>query len=1152
VSTRWTSILASLAPRYRGVFLPLALAGLLPLFAIDLCRADTTVWGEIDAAYSVWTLSGSPYHISGSARTAAGVTIQVQPGVVVDGGVFTGSLTATNATFSNTSLSGSITLVFSSMNGTSVTTSSGSISNCVFRGAGLAVQGSVPVSGTTVVGATGAGINTSSTGPITGCQVRSNGIGIQLSSVVPDLTGTTFDGNTNLDVRIWNGDYEGNLSLRAQDGVKKVEFLNDSGSYVTWKQGLLSLHGPITASGGYDQMLYVGNGGRLEADGVTFLNGVYANAQSNAVVVLSNCVMQTARHGLRLDNAWARLDNTTISSPSTTLWNGVTAGAGASLDMRNCVITNFKNGIVTASTNAVVRESQFFGTPNAVILNAGKAAITNCLFSSNTYCVIAYTGTTSCDVHQCAFVQCSYQAVYADGPVWTDARQNWWGHKTGPSSIATGLGAHVTDHVHYDPWLTNPPAFMSVSPVALDFGETETQLTFDVWNFGITNMDYQCATPAAWVSSIAPPSATSTNSADRHTHTVTINRSLLVPGTNTATLTVTSAQAINSPKTIQLRAVALPPGALCVIINPLGALDAGAMWTCTAASGWHSNGITVYGIPPGPTTVDFKDVIGWLRPSNIIVTIASAQTSSVTAFYQEVLDPWPFYLPLRGVNLAGLDFGDSRITATDVLNPEALITKLTNHTDPVSEYLWTHLSSETNVLLYTNVSWMRVDALVNALNAIVDGPNIYDDQRFAGIAKSSETTNRLQEFPPAMSRRLNRLLLHDAYTNELNNDHHLPGDFGTNYKTPTFCEVDYFVSRGMNVIRLPFLWERVQRSLNADLDPQELGRLQDLVNYATARGAHVILDPHNYARYNGNRIGTTDAPISAFAGLWSKLATHFMANDYVIFGLMNEPTQIETSVWKDAANAAIAAIRATGARNLILVPGAAWSGAATWCGPIDPTNGYSDLNSNVMQDIIDNVGPYAFEVHQYLDGHGGSTPYCVDSASAVGLLVAFTDWCRANHKNAFLGEFGGSANTQCCISLNAVLTYMCANSDVWLGWTYWAAGPDWGDYILSIEPSNFTNGICAQQASDRTQMAQVLRNFLPTPKHYTTIQSADHVQVRALDGYSYQVESSTNLASGSWQATGDPFTGTGSLTNVATGPATNSQQFYRIRIDRSP
>jgi len=33
------------------------------------------------------------------------------------------------------------------------------------------------------------------------------------------------------------------------------------------------------------------------------------------------------------------------------------------------------------------------------------------------------------------------------------------------------------------------------------------------------------------------------------------------------------------------------------------------------------------------------------------------------------------------------------------------------------------------------------------------------------------------------------------------------------------------------------------------------------------------------------------------------------------------------------------------------------------------------------------------------------------------------------------------------------LSYMASNSDVWVGWTWWAAGPWWGSYMFSVEPS---------------------------------------------------------------------------------------------------
>ena len=38
----------------------------------------------------------------------------------------------------------------------------------------------------------------------------------------------------------------------------------------------------------------------------------------------------------------------------------------------------------------------------------------------------------------------------------------------------------------------------------------------------------------------------------------------------------------------------------------------------------------------------------------------------------------------------------------------------------------------------------------------------------------------------------------------------LPGVFNTHYRYPTEEEVDYFVSKGMNMMRICFQWERIQ------------------------------------------------------------------------------------------------------------------------------------------------------------------------------------------------------------------------------------------------------------------------------------------------------------------------------------------------------
>ena len=75
---------------------------------------------------------------------------------------------------------------------------------------------------------------------------------------------------------------------------------------------------------------------------------------------------------------------------------------------------------------------------------------------------------------------------------------------------------------------------------------------------------------------------------------------------------------------------------------------------------------------------------------------------------------------------------------------------------------------------------------------------------------------------------------------------------------------------------------------------------------------------------------------------------------------------------------------------------------------------------------------------------------------------------RQNNKRGFLGEFGSATDATSLAALDDILNYVDANSDVWLGWTYWAAGPWWGNYFMSIEPEN---------GNDRLQMSVLLQHL---------------------------------------------------------------------------
>lgn len=297
----------------------------------------------------------------------------------------------------------------------------------------------------------------------------------------------------------------------------------------------------------------------------------------------------------------------------------------------------------------------------------------------------------------------------------------------------------------------------------------------------------------------------------------------------------------------------------------------------------------------------------------------------------------------------------------------------------------------------------------------------------------------------------------------------IPGVPNRDYFYPKPATIDYFASKGMNVIRLPFRWERIQPSLNGALDSAELHRLADVVRRAEADGLFIILDVHNYAAYRGAVIGSADVPIPAFADLWRRVAGRFRSEPQVGFGLMNEPKGLMTETWFAAANAAIAKIRAAGAKNLIFVPGNGFTGAHSWY-----SKSYGTPNAVVMQGVNDPQNNYVYEVHQYLDSnYSGTHPDCKSTTVGVATLVAFNEWLRQHQKRGFLGEFGAGRDAICRTALDNMLGFIDKNRDVWLGWTYWAGGAWPPRYFTSVQP---VNGV------DTPQMTVLMNHVVRAPQ----------------------------------------------------------------------
>lgn len=278
----------------------------------------------------------------------------------------------------------------------------------------------------------------------------------------------------------------------------------------------------------------------------------------------------------------------------------------------------------------------------------------------------------------------------------------------------------------------------------------------------------------------------------------------------------------------------------------------------------------------------------------------------------------------------------------------------------------------------------------------------------------------------------------------------VPGKVDTDYTYPGEAAIQRLGRLGMSTVRLPFRWERIQPALNGPLDIMELARLDQTVRRLEEAGLVAILDLHNFGYYAGKQLGSPALPAAALADVWGRLATHYRDRPRLVFSLMNEPYDIHSANWATIQNAAIAAIRKAGAKQLLLVTGTAYGGAHSWTSDLPVGNNGRDLLG-----VIDPLDRYAYDFHQYLDAdYSGRAPECSAAARALKAIDDVTAWLEAHGRRGFLGEFAASNRPECLKALRQMVAKLDASPRHWLGWTAWGAGPWWpADYLFNLEPT---------------------------------------------------------------------------------------------------
>jgi endoglucanase len=292
----------------------------------------------------------------------------------------------------------------------------------------------------------------------------------------------------------------------------------------------------------------------------------------------------------------------------------------------------------------------------------------------------------------------------------------------------------------------------------------------------------------------------------------------------------------------------------------------------------------------------------------------------------------------------------------------------------------------------------------------------------------------------------------------------LPGVLGTDYAYPSRADLVFFKGTGMNLVRLPFRWERVQHSPKGPLDTAEVAAIARVIGWARELDLCVLLDLHNYATYRSQKIGSDALDDAALEDVWLRLAAAFPDAGSTALGLMNEPAALPVAQWFALAQSTVLALRRAGANHLLMVGSAGWSSAHAWETRFDGLS-----SAQAFEHFTDPLQRFAIELHQYADSNAsGTSTSCVAPEQLARTMQTLARWSRAHQMRFFMGEFGSSGAPACMADLRVLLQAM-QDGTAWLGWSYWSAGARWGPYPFSIQPG----------AGPEAAQLTLLREFLP-------------------------------------------------------------------------
>jgi endoglucanase len=205
-------------------------------------------------------------------------------------------------------------------------------------------------------------------------------------------------------------------------------------------------------------------------------------------------------------------------------------------------------------------------------------------------------------------------------------------------------------------------------------------------------------------------------------------------------------------------------------------------------------------------------------------------------------------------------------------------------------------------------------------------------------------------------------------------------------------------------------------------------------------------------------VGQDGPSANDLAKTWAQIAAYYKSQPRVVFGTMNEPhdsgavdannnpiIDFNMDIWAATLQTVVNAIRNAGATSqMIFISPSNYANAGSFPDRSKAILTVKDPSDSSNKNLI-------FELHQYFDSHGGKYKYC--DQDLVQNFEQLAGFLKQHKRQAFMGELGGGSNPNCTDAICGVLDVLNQNSDVFLGWTSWAAGNLWPDYELTELPT---------------------------------------------------------------------------------------------------